>query len=183
MLARPIPRSPSAGAASQTAGPQDPDLDPRPPALSTHEPMYIIAGGRDKASAKLQLSFKYRLFDEESALARFLPSLAKIHFSYTQTSLWDVGDESAPFRDTSYRPSFFYLDEDFWRSDDMSQRLSLAAGVEHESNGRAAVDFRSINVLFLRTRWRINVGADMYVVLWPKFVRYLERSDNPDIAV
>jgi phospholipase A1/A2 len=160
----------------------DPDLDPRPPALSTHEPMYVIFGSRDQASAKLQLSFKYRLFDEESAMTRFFSPLGKLHFGYTQTSLWDIGDESAPFRDTSYRPSFFYQEDNLWRSADGGQRLSFAAGVEHESNGRGAQDSRSMNTIFLRTRWRVNIGPDMYLVLWPKLVSYLERADNPDIA-
>ncbi len=116
-------------ASAQQAVAQDPDLDPRPPVLSTHEPLYIIVGRRNETSAKLQLSFKYRLFDDESALTQFLPLLGKLHFGYTQTSLWDIGGESAPFRDTSYRPSFFYHEDNFWRSPDGQQRLSFAAGV------------------------------------------------------
>jgi phospholipase A1/A2 len=160
----------------------DPDVDPRPPALSTHEPMYIIVGSRDQASAKLQLSFKYRLFDDESALTRLFSPLGNLHFGYTQTSLWDIGDESAPFRDTSYRPSFFYQEDNFWRSADGAQRISFVAGVEHESNGRGAQDSRSMNTFFLRARWRVNIGSNMYFVLWPKLVSYLERADNPDIA-
>mgnify|MGYP003393987351 CR=1 FL=1 len=169
-------------ASARQAVAQDPDLDPRPPVLSTHEPLYIIVGRRNETSAKLQLSFKYRLFDDESALTQFLPLLGKLHFGYTQTSLWDIGGESAPFRDTSYRPRFFYHEDNFWRSPDGQQRLSFAAGVEHESNGRAGLDSRSINVIFVRTRWRINIGKDMYLVLWPKLISYFERSDNPDIA-
>ncbi|MFM9886275.1 MAG: phospholipase A [Burkholderiales bacterium] len=169
---------------SQASDPEPPDrdLDPRPPALSTYEPMYAIVGTRENATVKMQLSFKYRPFDEDVFGTGIFAPLSKLHFGYTQTSLWDIGQESAPFRDTSYRPDIFYLEPDFWRSADGGRRLSFAAGLEHESNGRDGESSRSVNIAYLRTRWRMNIGQDYYWVLWPKFVKYLEKSDNTDIA-
>jgi outer membrane phospholipase A len=160
---------------------RDADADPRPPALSTHEPMYFIVGTRETTSAKLQLSFKYRFFDEESVVARWFAPLGKLHFGYTQSSIWDIGKDSAPFRDTSYRPSFFYFEPNVWSSSDGGQRLSLSAGVEHESNGKDGLNSRSLNTAFLWPRWRANFGHDNYLVVWPKLVYYIEKSDNADV--
>ncbi len=170
------------GSQAPDPDPPDRDLDPRPPALSTYEPMYFIVGTRENATAKMQLSFKYRPFDEEVFGKGIFAPLSKLHFGYTQASLWDIGQESAPFRDTSYRPGIFYLEPDLWRSADGGRRLSFAAGLEHESNGRDGESSRSINSAYLRPRWRANFGRDYYWVLSPKFVTYLEKSDNDDIA-
>lgn len=176
------PPAQATGPQASAPKPPDRDLDPRPPALSTYEPMYFIVGTRENATAKMQLSFKYRPFDEEIFGTGIFAPLSKLHFGYTQTSLWDIGQESAPFRDTGYRPGFFYLEPDFWRSADGGHRLSFSSGLEHESNGRDGESSRSMNIAFLRARWRTNFGRDYYWVLWPKFVKYLEKSDNADIA-
>lgn len=65
--------------------------------------MYFVIGSR--ATARFQLSFKYRLFDPDSwPVEKFAP-LSGPHFGYTQTSLRDLGANSAPFHDTSYRPA------------------------------------------------------------------------------
>ncbi|MFN0298921.1 MAG: phospholipase A [Burkholderiales bacterium] len=177
-----LPPAQMTGSRASDPEPPDRDLDPRPPALSTYEPMYFILGTRENATAKMQLSFKYRPFDEEIFGTGIFAPLSKLHFGYTQASLWDIGQESAPFRDTSYRPGIFYLEPDLWRSADGGRRLSFAAGLEHESNGRDGESSRSMNNAYLRPRWRVNFGRDYYWALSPKFVKYLEKSDNTDIA-
>ena len=67
--------------------------------------MYFVVGGNGGLSARFQLSFKYRLFDSDSLPVAWLPQLGNLYFGYTQNSLWDLGANSAPFRDTSYRPA------------------------------------------------------------------------------
>jgi phospholipase A1 len=86
------------------------NLARRKAALSEHEPMYFVAGSRGPTTARFQLSFKYRIFDPDGWVSDLGlgPALTGLHFGYTQTSIWDLGDESKPFRDTSYKPSFFY---------------------------------------------------------------------------
>ena len=81
------------------------------PALSANEPMYFVVGGGGGATARFQLSFKYRLFDPDSHPVQWIPFLSRLHFGYTQTSIWDLGANSSPFRDTSYRPSLFWQGE------------------------------------------------------------------------
>lgn len=152
------------------------------PILSPHEPIYFLVGTREGNTARFQLSLKYRLFDERGSLAQFLPALGKLHFGYTQTSLWDVGATSAPFRDTSYRPSLFYFDPQIEASADGRHLFGFEAGVEHESNGRDAERSRSLNVAYARPSWRWFVDDDRYFVLAPKMYAYIEKADNRDIA-
>jgi len=152
------------------------------PALSPHEPIYFLVGTREANTARFQLSLKYRLFDERGSLAQALPWLARLHFGYTQTSLWDIGGSSAPFRDTSYRPGLFYFDPQVEASADGRHLFGLEAGIEHESNGRDGARSRSLNVAYARPSWRWFVDDEHYFVLAPRLHRYVDDSDNPDIA-
>ena len=165
---------------SGVATPGDEASTPEP-ALSFNEPMYFLLGANGGASARFQLSFKYRLFDHDGAIVRALPALDGLHFGYTQTSLWDLSSHSAPFRDTSYRPSLFYQ----WAVPMVPQsrhRLNIRAGVEHESNGREGSQSRSINIAFAQADWRYRLGDGLsHVGLEPRVWGYLEKSDNPDI--
>ncbi|HEX6689910.1 MAG TPA: phospholipase A, partial [Burkholderiales bacterium] len=93
--------------------------DPRlEPPLSENDPMYFVVGARDGWNARFQLSFKYRLFDRGSGFGKDEPWLSGLYFGYTQNSLWELDSDSAAFRDTSYKPSFFWRwvrsDEKTW---------------------------------------------------------------------
>ncbi len=148
------------------------------PVLSANEPMYFVVGGNGGLSARFQLSFKYRLFDSDSLPVAWLPQLGNLYFGYTQNSLWDLGANSAPFRDTSYRPSFF------WQSASRGEGgmpAVLRAGYEHESNGKDGVNSRSINTLFVQPVWRAGFSDGRTFIFAPKVYGYLEKSDNPDI--
>lgn len=153
--------------------------DRQEPALTVNEPMYFVVGkdGGD-TKARFQLSLKYRILDENSEIVQKLPWLENLHFAYTQTSLWNLSKDSAPFEDTSYRPSLFW---EFGRMRGPDRTRFLRVGYEHESNGQAGEKSRSIDTLFfmpgLATR---AFGRDL--VFTPKLYTYLERSDNPDIA-
>ena len=151
------------------------------PALSPYEPMYLLFGGRGDDTARFQLSFKYRLLDERGALARFLPGVGGIHFGFTQTSLWDIGSNSAPFRDTSYRPALFYYNPQIIASGGGRFLMGLETGFEHESNGRDGERSRSINIAYIRPSWRWFVDDERYFSVSPKIYAYLEKDDNPDI--
>lgn len=169
--AAPLALEESAAAASTPSG-EDAVL----PVLSVNEPMYFLLGKH--GNAKFQLSFKYRLFDLDGLVARPLPLLGSMYFGYTQTSFWDLGRDSKPFRDTSYRPSLFWqgstpgagLWPDAWR-----------AGYEHESNGRDSENSRSIDMLFLQPTWREEFASGNVLSISPKLYLYLDREDNPDI--
>jgi phospholipase A1 len=158
-------------------------LDTSPePALQTHEPFYFVVGRRTgETTAKFQISFRYRLFDERGPIGGMVPPLAKLYFGYTQTSLWNLTQESKPFTDTAYRPSFFYFEPAVWTSPAGRHNLSLAGGFEHESNGRGEPESRSIDILYIRPAWRTFFDDKHYVLVAPKLWTYLDRDENPDI--
>lgn len=150
------------------------------PPLSVNEPMYFVMGSNNErgVDSRFQLSFKYRPFDPGARVAQYFPALSNLYFAYTQTSLWDIGGDSSPFKDTSYRPSLYYkrlgsgqnFYPDEWRM-----------GVEHESNGRDGADSRSLNIAFIRPSWHIDFANSRRLTLSPRFYHYLEKSDNSDI--
>ena len=148
------------------------------PVLSANEPMYFVIGGNGGLSARFQLSFKYRLFDSDSSAAVWMPQLSNMYFAYTQNSIWDLGANSAPFRDTSYRPSFFWQGAS--RGENGRPSL-LRVGYEHESNGKDGADSRSINTLFAQPIWRTQFADGRALIAAPKIYGYLGKSDNPDI--
>jgi phospholipase A1/A2 len=148
------------------------------PPLSENDPMYFIFGARQGYSARFQLSFKYRLFDTGTGFGRAQPWLSGFYFGYTQNSLWDLSSDSKAFRDTSYRPQFFWK----WdRADEKTFVDSLRIGFEHESNGRDGDRSRSINTAFIRPEWHMNLGKGHELQFAPKISSYLERDENPDI--
>lgn len=150
------------------------------PGLSANEPTYFVVGSdsRNGADARFQLSFKYRLFDPESSLSKFSPLFSNLYFTYTQTSLWDLGDDSSPFRDTSYRPGIYYgwagSGKDWLPND-------WRAGLEHESNGQSGADSRSINIAYLKPIWHLDLDRGKRLSFLPKIYHYIDKSDNDDI--
>jgi outer membrane phospholipase A len=143
--------------------------------------MYFVIGTRDTASAKFQLSFKYRFFAEDGPLARRANFLGDLYFGYTQTSLWDLGADSGPFHDSSYQPRLFYLDSDLWNWPGQKVRLGLEAGLAHESNGKSGADSHGFGVAYVKPILRLGDPQGWYWTIQPTVRGYLEKVDNPDI--
>lgn len=156
----------------------------KPPrlALSVYEPVYLIFGGDGGFNAKFQISFKYQLFDAQGTFGKKLPWLGDLYLSYSQTSLWDLGELSKPFRDTSYRPRLFYLNDHMFDFFDGRLRVGVEGGIGHESNGKDGAVSRSVNLMYVRPMitWGDPEGQHLYV--GPMIYDYLDRSDNPDIV-
>lgn len=148
------------------------------PPLSENEPMYFVVGARERWTARFQLSFKYRLFDTDAGFGRDRPWLTGLYFAYTQTSLWDLEGESAPFFDTSYRPSLFWR---WLRTDEQTWIDGVRVGVEHESNGQSGIESRSINIAFFQPEWRWKTATLGNYQFTPKAYYYIDKEDNPDI--
>lgn len=151
------------------------------PALSAYEPAYFVMGTNSENGndAKFQLSFKYRFFDPQGSIAERFPLLSNVYFTYTQTSVWDLGGDSSPFRDTSYKPGVFYR----WMSGVSRDWLpdEYHFGLEHESNGQGGDDSRSINIGYLRPIWHWDLANGKRLTFYPKIYNYLEKNDNEDI--
>jgi len=149
--------------------------------ISANEPLYFIVGSSDQRDfdARFQISFKYRPFDPDARVTKFVPYASNLYFGYTQTSIWDLGGESSPFKDTSYRPSIFYnwsASGESWKPD------TWKFGLEHESNGRDGDNSRSMNIAFVQPLWKIDYSGGKRFTFMPKFYAYLEKSDNTDIG-
>lgn len=151
------------------------------PALTAEEPVYFLFGhGHEHGwDARFQISFKYRPFEPKGSVAQFAPFLSNLYFSYSQTTLWDIGSDSSPFRDTSYRPGLFYR----WVGNTNGGWLPdhWRIGIEHESNGQGGNESRSLNTAYLRPSWQINFASGRKLVFSPKIYTYLDKDENPDI--
>lgn len=147
--------------------------------LSTYEPMYFADGQNGDNLAKFQFSFKYRLLLSDDPHSHAL--LDNLYFAYTQTSIWDLSADSAPFRDTSYMPqAFYYVEDTGWKSS-LFTRMGIASGIGHESNGKAGTDSRAINYLFVRPTWDFGDLNSNHLTISPKLYYYLSKSGNEDI--
>lgn len=159
-------------ATQQTTVLEDTEL----PALSVNEPIYIVFAG--DGDARFQLSFNYRLFSPDGPVVRLAPFLKGLYFGYTQNSFWDLGEDSKPFRDTSYRPSLYWqgkLEGPRWLPQ------TWKAGYEHESNGKEDEDSRSIDTLFFEPRWQKEFADGSVLSFNPRIRAYLDKEENPDI--
>ena len=147
-----------------------------------YDPFYFIAG-TESPNAKFQISFKYRILNTEGWLAKRYPLLQGFHVAYTQTSLWDWEQASAPFLDSSYKPEFLYsmdrADRGRWGD---RIRLDLQAGLLHESNGKGGTDSRSLNQAYFQPTIVFGKQNDLQLSLSPRVWAYVgSLSDNPDI--
>ena len=148
-----------------------------------YEPFYFI-GGTKSPNVKFQISFKYRLFNEHGYLVKHYPPMQGFHLAYTQTSLWDWNAASKPFLDSSYKPEFFYemdqVDGGRWGE---KFRIDLQGGVQHESNGKADADSRSLNIVYAQPTFVIGQEGGLQLSLAPRTWAYLgSLDDNRDIA-
>jgi outer membrane phospholipase A len=165
-------------AASVAIGPSDTDRARFASAFSPYEPNYFSLSPDNSLNAKFQVSVKFRLFNEDTQTS----FLEKLYLAYSQTSIWEIGSSSAPFYDTSYRPSLFFLDEDVsqWPFRKWS-RLGFQAGIEHESNGKDGIASRSINIAYVRPTFTLPFADAWFVSVSPKIYTYVEK-ETPDIA-
>lgn len=152
------------------------DIKGKTSELNPYKPTYIIlqAGTPDPRSkniifTKFQINIK-------------LPVAEPLFFAYTLKALWDITEDSAPFKDYSHNPEFF-LDID------NSNMLKIGQiGVEHESNGKSGEDSRSWNRVYWEPRFVYKrpagkiLGFDTVAVHlkgWYKIEG--DQSGNPDI--
>lgn len=152
--------------------------------LTPYQPVYFLVGPEDPI-AKFQISFKYQFIPTHSETGREFPWLiAPWHVSYSQTSWWDLAEDSAPFFDNSYRPEVFWYKPDLFR-DRLGEQLQfdLQWGYQHESNGEDGDDSRSLNSLYVEPTLWIGLGKDWFAAVSPRIFYYLtDLEENPDIT-
>ncbi|MGF1773628.1 phospholipase A [Vibrio wakamikoensis] len=138
--------------------------------------------GLKTVETQFQISLKFPLtFD-----SLFVPG-DKIYGAFTLEAWWQVyaKDISSPFRETNYRPEVFYAMPLDWHP--LGGNTGMMVGIEHQSNGRAGVQSRSWNRIYLNLAYeRDRVVA--YIRPWyrlpedPKAdINDARGDDNPDI--
>ncbi|MEI6971498.1 MAG: phospholipase A [bacterium] len=149
--------------------------------VSGYEPMYVI-GGAKLPAVKFQISFKYQIMNSYGWLAKRAPLLKGFHLAYTQTSLWDFDGPSSPFYDTSYKPEILYLRERAVGGKPMDWfRLDLQGGLQHESNGKAGLDSRGLNIAYLRPTFVFGQDDGLQLALQPRvWAHVVDKDSNND---
>ncbi len=61
--------------------------------IGGYKPVYFLFATRPE-DTKFQFSLKYRLINPESRFVEKLPFMDGFHIAYTQTSFWDLGEDS-----------------------------------------------------------------------------------------
>ena len=150
--------------------------------FSAHEPIYFLIGP-EPPNVKFQFSFKYAVLNPEAPLVRAAPALAGVSLAYTQTSLWDTSDASAPFFDSSYKPELLWSDEYMPAlSREGVYGTGLQFGVLHESNGRDDEQSRSLNIVYLRPIVTLGDPRGFHVTVAPRVFTYIGGQEgNEDI--
>lgn len=153
-------------------------------AISEYKPVYFDIGTRGQTTARFQISAKYRLFSPSGN--RPATWGENFYLGYTQTSLWDLQGDSMPFIDTTFNPSLFWLSDNMWQSENQSWRLGLNTGVEHNSNGKAGDDSRSVNDAYIQPQFNYRFDGGSTLTFAPKVKAYFgvasENSDYADYA-
>jgi outer membrane phospholipase A len=131
--------APAATAPPTLAPTEEPALD----VLTFHRPTYFVAGFTRETQVKFQFSIKYDLWPNRGHHT--------VYLAYTQKSLWDLYDRSAPFRESNYAPELFYAHyhpEMHGQPSSGCGPFSEQLGFEHESNGEQGEVSRAWNRIF-----------------------------------
>jgi len=117
------------------------------PGLTLHDEMFILPYTHADRYHGEQAEVVFQLSAKQAVAG------SRLYFGYRQLSYWQAYnvEESAPFRNTDYNPSFFY------RSPRRAWKGGTAGadfGFEHESNGQREALSRSWNQFFLAPHYQ-----------------------------
>lgn len=147
--------------------------------LSTHEPVYAVFGTTSQSEVKIQGSFKYRLFGSSRPPSPAHGWRDGLYFAFTQKMFWDLASDSS-FRDVNYTPELFYRTPSISLADALE--VGGEAGIQHESNGKAGPDSRSVNTIYVAPTAMWDLGNDYNLTVSPRVTMLVGgRADNPDI--
>ena len=123
--------------------------------------------------AKFQLSFKILLLKD------IFKENGDLYGAYTQLSLWQIYDESSPFRETNYEPELFLKFNTDLNFLGFTNR-EFHIGINHQSNGQGGNFSRSWNRIFIQF---VATRNNFVIALkpWYRVPESDENDDNPDI--
>ena len=126
---------------------------------------------RKHTETKFQVSFQKTLIDNVFGLNESLVA------AYTQTSWWQTGTKSTPFRESNYQPELFMMMPHF---DKDSVLKAYKFGLLHESNGQNQQKSRSWNRLYAKAFFQFD-GLIVSPRVWYRIPEDIETDDNPNI--
>lgn len=140
--------------------------------LKYYEPIYMLfthdfSKKPDRKADELHFEFSF----ERPITYDALGLGEKISFAYAQNSWWQITQDSAPFRESNYRPELYV-------SAPVPFADELKIGAMHESNGKGGEESRSWNRLYVQSTWSAG-GFSITPRAWYAF--WLDRT-NEDIA-
>ena len=140
--------------------------------LKYYEPIYMLfthdfSKKPDRKADELHFEFSF----ERPITYDALGFGEKISFAYAQNSWWQITQDSAPFRESNYRPELYV-------SAPVPFADELKIGAMHESNGKGGEESRSWNRLYTQSTWSAD-GFSITPRAWYAF--WLDRT-NEDIA-
>lgn len=140
--------------------------------LKYYEPIYMLfthdfSKKPDRKADELHFEFSF----ERPIAYDALGLEEKISFAYAQNSWWQITQDSAPFRESNYRPELYV-------SAPVPFADELKIGAMHESNGKGGEESRSWNRLYAQSTWSAD-GFSITPRAWYAF--WLDRT-NEDIA-
>ena len=140
--------------------------------LKYYEPIYMLfthdfSKKPDRKANELHFEFSF----ERPITYDALGFGEKISFAYAQNSWWQITQDSAPFRESNYRPELYV-------SAPVPFADELKIGAMHESNGKGGEESRSWNRLYAQSTWSVD-GFSITPRVWYAF--WLDRT-NEDIA-
>ena len=140
--------------------------------LKYYEPIYMLfthdfSKKPDRKANELHFEFSF----ERPITYDALGFGEKISFAYAQNSWWQITQDSAPFRESNYRPELYV-------SAPVPFADELKIGAMHESNGKGGEESRSWNRLYAQSTWSAD-GFSITPRAWYAF--WLDRT-NEDIA-
>ena len=128
-------------------------------------------GDRRHMETKFQLSFQKTLADNVLGLDETFVG------AYTQTSWWQTGTKSTPFRESNYQPEVFMMMPHF---DKDSVIKAYKFGLLHESNGQDQMESRSWNRLYAKAFFQLG-GLLVSPRVWYRIPESKASDDNPNI--
>ena len=140
--------------------------------LKYYEPIYMLfthdfSKKPDRKADELHFEFSF----ERPIAYDVLGFGEKISFAYAQNSWWQITQDSAPFRESNYRPELYV-------SAPVPFADELKIGALHESNGKGGAESRSWNKVYVQSTWSAG-GFSITPRAWYAF--WLDRT-NEDIA-
>jgi len=140
--------------------------------LKYYEPIYMLfthdfSKKPDRKADELHFEFSF----ERPITYDALGLGEKISFAYAQNSWWQITQDSAPFRESNYRPELYV-------SAPVPFADELKIGALHESNGKGGAESRSWNKVYVQSTWSAG-GFSITPRAWYAF--WLDRT-NEDIA-